>query len=162
LIVGGVLAVVLLVAGLVAVFWWVSSGTSTAREGAATERTGRPGGAPALRPRSLDDPRVTQNSFNFAHAELTLAELEDLFGPGRKVSFEGLPLADRPTPGKENRAKLRQLAQKYRIRSWYLWTGKDCWVFAGFRTEQSSIVGWSYRRNGQDEGALEDSENTLP
>jgi hypothetical protein len=114
-------------------------------------------------PSSLDDPRVTRETFEDVNAELTLAELEARLGPGRKVSFEELPLADRPTPGKQERAELDRLARKYRIRSWYLWTGTNRWVFAGFRTNQSSIVGWYFKNlDGAEGQMLHDSENTLP
>jgi len=79
------------------------------------------------------------------------------------VSFEELPLADRPTQGKQDRAELERLSQKYRIRSWYLWTGTDRWVFAGFRTNRSSIVGRYVKKpNGEWGQMLHDSENTLP
>jgi hypothetical protein len=122
------------------------------------------GGGPGTRgPKSLDDPRVRRESFANAQAELTLSDLEALLGPGRKVSFEELPLKERASEGEEDRAKLRELARKYRIRSWYLWKGKDRWAYAGFRTNQSSIVAWRYRTpEGHYEGSLHDSENTLP
>jgi hypothetical protein len=114
-------------------------------------------------PKSLDDPRVTPGSFASAQAELTLSDLEALLGLGRKVSFEELPLKDRARESEQDRATLRELARKYRIRSWYLWKGKDRWAYAGFRTNQSSIVGWRYRTpEGHYEGSLHDSENTLP
>jgi hypothetical protein len=121
-------------------------------------------GARAMtQPSSLDDPRVTQETFEGVNAELTLAELEARLGPGRKVSFEELPLADRPAPGKQERAELERLAGKYRIRSWYLWTGRNRWAFAGFRTSQSSIVGWYFKKpDGGESSSLHDSENTLP
>lgn len=116
-----------------------------------------------LGPRSLDDPQVTPETFQSVHAETTLRSLRIQLGPGREVSFDQLPLADRPAPGKEVRTNLRRLAEKYRIRSWYLWTGKGRWVFAGFRTERSSIVAWYYKKpDGTDEASLEDNENTLP
>jgi hypothetical protein len=111
-------------------------------------------------PSSLDDPRADLYDIQ---AEMTLGELEARLGPGRKVSFEELPLADAPTPGKQDRAQLQRLAQKYRIRTWYLWTGKNCWVFAGFRTSRSSIVARYDKKPNGDEGTmLHDSENTLP
>ena len=111
-------------------------------------------------PSSLDDPRAALYDIE---AEMTLAELEARLGPARKVSFEELPLADRPTPGKQDRAELEQLSRKYRIRTWYLWTGTNRWVFAGFRTGRSSIVARYEKKPNGDEGMmLHDSENTLP
>lgn len=116
-----------------------------------------------LGPRSLDDPQVTWETFGSVHAEQTLRSLRIQLGPAREVSFDQLPLADRPTPGKEVRATIQRLAAKYRIRTWYLWTGKDRWAFAGFRTDQSSIVAWYCKKpDGSVEASLEDSENTLP
>ena len=121
------------------------------------------GGSRVNGPRSLDDPRVTLDSFANAHAELTLSSLESLLGPARKVSFEELPLKEGASNSEENRATIRKLGQKYRIRTWYLWKGKDRWAYAGFRIDKSSIVGWRFRKpDGDYEAALEDSENTLP
>jgi hypothetical protein len=160
--VGIYLAGVLLVVGLGAV---VASILTSGRPDPGDEPSPRPvRGAGALPgPRSVDDPRVTRETFEGLHADLPLDMLEELLGPGRKVSFEELPLADRPTRGREDRAKLRELAQKYRVRSWYLWSGKGRWAFAGFRTQESSIVAWHFRGPGGEEaGALDDSENTLP
>jgi hypothetical protein len=106
---------------------------------------------------------MTPDRFNSVRAELTLSELEALMGPGRRVGIQELPLADRETPGKERRAELQRLAQKYRIRSWYLWTGTNRWAFAGFRSDQSSIVAWYYRLpTGEESHSFEDNENTLP
>ena len=111
-------------------------------------------------PSSIDDPRVT---FENVNAELTLAELEARLGPARKVSFDELPLADRETPGKHQRAEIERLSKRYRIQTWYLWTGKDRWVYAGFRTRQSSIVGRYVKGpDGRESTMLHDSENTLP
>jgi hypothetical protein len=39
------------------------------------------------------------------------------------VTFEELPLADGSTSSKQERAQLGQLARKYQIRTWYLWSG---------------------------------------
>ena len=111
-------------------------------------------------PRSLDDPRVKLEGVS---AEMTLAELEAHLGPGRKVSFDELPLADPPTPGKQDRAQIDRLSKRYRIQTWYLWTGKDRWVYAGFRIRRSSIVGRYVKGpDGRESTMLHDSENTLP
>jgi hypothetical protein len=115
------------------------------------------------RPSSLDDPRVTRETFDDVNAERTLTDLETLLGPARKVSRDELPLADQPTSGKADRATIEELERKYQIRSWYLWTGKDRWVFAGFRTGRSSVVAWYFKYpNGEETKALLDSEETLP
>jgi hypothetical protein len=114
-------------------------------------------------PRGLDDPRVTQDTFEDVEAEMTLGELEARLGPGRKVSFEELPLADGQAPGKQDRAQLEELSRKYRIKSWYLWTGNNRWVFAGFRVNRSSIVGKYWRNSAGEWGiSLDDREDTLP
>ncbi len=79
------------------------------------------------------------------------------------MTFDELPLADKPTLGKQDRAEIDRLGKRYRIRSWYLWTGTDRWVFAGFRTGRSSIVARYLKRpDGRENTMLHDSENTLP
>jgi transcription elongation factor Elf1/uncharacterized membrane protein len=157
LIVGVVVGAVLLVGGLAAgAVWFFKSGRLPTEDLPSSGWTG-------LGPRSVDDPIVTKETFEGLRAESSLPTLEVLLGPARKVSIDDLPLADQPTPGKEDRAKIRKLAQKYRIRSWYLWSGKNRWAFAGFRTGQSSIVAWHFRGpDGSEAGGLEDNENTLP
>jgi hypothetical protein len=154
-----------LLVGLGVALWLVLGSDGLTRGGLANLQGG--GNPLAPGPRSLDDPLMTPEQFDGVHAELTLAELEAMMGPGRQVSFQELPLADKPTPGevprKEQRAEIERLSRKYRIRSWYLWTGKNRWAFAGFRTQQSSIVAWYFRLpDGREGGSLEDSENTLP
>jgi hypothetical protein len=162
LLIGGVVALgCCLLVGLGVALWLVLGSGGLTPGGLANLQGG--GNPLAPGPRSLDDPLMTPERFDNVHAELTLAELEALMGPGRQVSFQELPLADKPTPGKEQRAEIERLSRKYRIRSWYLWTGKDRWAFAGFRTGQSSIVAWYFRLpDGREGGSLEDSENTLP
>jgi hypothetical protein len=150
-----------LLVGLGVALWLVLGSAGLTPGGLAKLQDG--GNPLAPGPHSLDDPLMTPERFDSVHAELTLSELEALMGPGRQVSIQELPLADKPTPGKEKRAEIERLSRKYRIRSWYLWTGKDRWAFAGFRTQQSSIVAWYFRLpDGREGGSLEDSENTLP
>jgi hypothetical protein len=162
LLIGGIVVLgCCLLVGLVVALWLVLGSDGLTPGGLANLQGG--GNPMAPGPRSLDDPLMTPEQFDSVHAELRLSELEALMGPGRQVSVQELPLADKPTPGKEQRAEIERLSRKYRIRSWYLWTGKDRWAFAGFRTQQSSIVAWYFRLpDGRHGGSLEDSENTLP